>query len=130
MQKCSQCGKELPDGPASRVCGEVYCQECVRGKKADLDAHVVFRCDLCRGPAVAWTIRDLVERGLPVCPGCDTEMVLDSPRSKQYEPGAIRSILEDRLADLLTHRTIDDEQFVELVLADIRQDLGLDIDVL
>ena len=45
--------------------------------------------------------------------------------TKQYEPGTIGSILEDRLADLLTHHTIDAEQFVPLVLADIEQDIPL-----
>ena len=44
--------------------------------------------------------------------------------TKHYKPGKIESILEDRLADLLDHCTIDREQFVPLVMADIRQDLG------
>lgn len=42
--------------------------------------------------------------------------------SKQYEPGTLGSILEDRLADLLDHGTIDRDQFVWLVLGDMKQD--------
>lgn len=41
---------------------------------------------------------------------------------KEYEPGTIESILEDRLADLLDHETIDREMFVPLVMTDIKQD--------
>ncbi len=43
--------------------------------------------------------------------------------AKQYKSGTIESILEDRLADLLEHATIDVEQFVPLVMADMQQDL-------
>ena len=43
-------------------------------------------------------------------------------KAKQYAPGTVASILEDRLADLLVHKTIDEEQFVPYVMADIQQD--------
>ena len=42
--------------------------------------------------------------------------------SKQYEPGTIGSVLEDRLADLLDHETIDRDMFVPLVCGDLKQD--------
>ena len=43
--------------------------------------------------------------------------------NKEYKPGTIQSILEDRLADLLDHKTIDREMFVPLVMSDIKQNL-------
>lgn len=45
--------------------------------------------------------------------------------SKQYT-GTIASILEDRLADVLKHKTVEPDDFPALVLADIRQDLKVD----
>ena len=41
---------------------------------------------------------------------------------KQYCPGTLESILEDRLADLLDHHTISIDMFVPLVIADMKQD--------
>ncbi len=44
---------------------------------------------------------------------------------KQYLPGTIESILEDRLYDLLYAGTIDEDMFVTMVVNDIKQDLPI-----
>jgi hypothetical protein len=41
---------------------------------------------------------------------------------KEFKPGTIESILEDRLADLLDHYTISRDMFVPLVISDLKQD--------
>lgn len=47
---------------------------------------------------------------------------------KKHLGGTLACILEDRLADLLVHGTVDSvEEFIYLVYADMKQDLRVDL---
>ena len=50
------------------------------------------------------------------------EYVIGPPK---YKNGTIESILEDRLADLLHHRTIEQDEFIPCIMSDLQTDLGM-----
>jgi len=51
------------------------------------------------------------------------DLILECGEVKRYKPGNLASILEDRLADLFVHGTIDSiEELIELVVNDVRAD--------